>query len=262
MEINNNRLGKAGIADHVSLNASIIRADQRIAIIGLGYVGLPLAVAFAKAGRNVLGIDVDARKVTQLNAGNSYIPDVPIADIAQVTQTKAFFASSDYATLRDRDVIFICVPTPFDAMRAPNLSYIISAAEGIQPHLQRGQLIVLQSTTYPGTTTEIVQPILERSGLKAGTDFDLAFCPERIDPGRSDWTVTNTPKVVGAVTTDGTQRAATVLAGLGAPVHTVSSPNAAEMTKLLENVSFGQYCAGQRVGVAERAHGHRHLGSD
>ncbi len=195
-----------------------------------------MAVEFAKAGRNVLGIDVDARKVTQLNAGNSYIPDVPIADIAHVTQAKTFHASSDYTTLRDRDVIFICVPTPFDAMRAPDLSYIISAAESIQPHLQRGQLIVLQSTTYPGTTTEIVQPILERSGLKAGADFDLAFCPERIDPGRSDWTVTNTPKVVGAVTTDGTQRAATVLAGLGATVHTVSSPNAAEMTKLLENI--------------------------
>ena len=214
----------------------MIRTDQRLAIIGLGYVGLPLAVAFAKTGRNVVGLDVDARKVSQLNGGNSYIPDVPSADVSAVSKAKSFLATVDYSALRDRDVIFICVPTPFDAMRAPDLSFIIGAAEGIQPHLQRGQLVVLQSTTHPGTTQEIVQPILERSGLKAGADFDLAFCPERIDPGRSDWTVTNTPKVVGAVTNDGTQRAATVLGALGAPVHTVSSPKAAEMTKLLENI--------------------------
>jgi UDP-N-acetyl-D-glucosamine dehydrogenase len=231
-------LGKAvsSTEGRVSLNASIVRADQRIAIIGLGYVGLPLAVAFAKAGRQVIGLDVDARKVAQLNVGSSYIPDVPSADVSAAINAKTFRASADYDSLRDRDVIFICVPTPFDAMRAPDLSFIISAAEGIAPQLQAGQLVVLQSTTHPGTTQEIVQPILERGGLKAGVDFDLAFCPERIDPGRSDWTVTNTPKVVGAVTNAGTQRAATVLSSLGAPVHTVSSPRAAEMTKLLENI--------------------------
>jgi len=214
----------------------VIRTDQRLAIIGLGYVGLPLAIAFAKAGRNVVGLDVDVRKVAQLGSGASYIPDVPSADVAAVLKAKTFLATSDYSTLRDRDVIFICVPTPFDAMRAPDLSYIIRAAESIQPYLTRGQLVVLQSTTHPGTTQETLQPILERSSLRAGVDFDLAFCPERIDPGRSDWTVTNTPKVVGAVTNDGTQRAATVLSALGAPVHTVSSPKAAEMTKLLENI--------------------------
>jgi UDP-N-acetyl-D-glucosamine dehydrogenase len=128
------------------------------------------------------------------------------------------------------------VPTPFDAMRAPDLSYIIAAAEGIQPHLRAGQLIILQSTTHPGTTQEIVQPILERSGLKAGADFDLAFSPERIDPGRTDYTFMNTPKVVGGLTQAATDRAAQLLMAIGAPVHRVSSPKAAEMTKLLENI--------------------------
>ncbi|MFC1464657.1 MAG: nucleotide sugar dehydrogenase [Candidatus Brachytrichaceae bacterium NZ_4S206] len=202
----------------------------------MGYVGLPLAVAFAKAGRRVVGVDVDARKVAQLNAGKSYIADVPGEDVAQVVQAGSFTASSSYDVLLDCDVIFICVPTPFDAMRAPDLSYVVSAAEGIQPRLSKGQLVILQSTTYPGTTQEIVQPILERGGLKAGVDFDLAFCPERIDPGRTDWTVSNTPKVVGGVTHESTQRAAVVLGALGAPVHCVSSPRAAEMTKLLENI--------------------------
>ncbi len=202
----------------------------------MGYVGLPLAIGLARAGRQVVGIDVDARKIAQLNRGASYIPDVPSADVLEAVAAQCFTATPDYAALREEDVIFICVPTPFDAMRAPDLSFIIAAAEGIQPHLQRGQLVVLQSTTFPGTTQEIVQPILERGGLKAGVDFDLAFCPERIDPGRSDWTVTNTPKVVGGITREGTSRAATVMAALGAPVHQVSSPKAAEMTKLLENI--------------------------
>ncbi len=202
----------------------------------MGYVGLPLAIGLARAGRQVAGIDVDARKIAQLNRGASYIPDVPSADVLAAVAAQCFTATADYAVLREQDVIFICVPTPFDAMRAPDLSFIIAAAEGIQPHLQRGQLVVLQSTTFPGTTQEVVQPILECSGLKAGIDFDLAFCPERIDPGRSDWTVTNTPKVVGGITREGTSRAATVMAALGAPVHQVSSPKAAEMTKLLENI--------------------------
>lgn len=216
--------------------STLYRTDERIAIIGLGYVGLPLAAAFAAAHRHVIGIDIDARKVAQLNAGCSYIPDVPSQRVAAVVSAGCFQATTDYSALRDRDVIFICVPTPFDAMRAPDLSYVVAASEGIQPHLQRGQLVILQSTTYPGTTEEIVQPILERSGLKAGVDFDLAFSPERIDPGRTDWTVTNTPKVVGGITREATLRAAAVLGALGAPVHLVSSPRAAEMTKLLENI--------------------------
>jgi UDP-N-acetyl-D-glucosamine dehydrogenase len=149
---------------------------------------------------------------------------------------RTFRATVDYAALRETDAIFICVPTPFDAMRAPDLSYIVAAAEGIAPFLRAGQLIVLQSTTYPGTTQEIVQPILERTGLKAGVDFDLAFSPERIDPGRSDWNVTNTPKVVGGINNESTTRASELLKAIGAPVVEVSSPKAAEMTKLLENI--------------------------
>lgn len=183
-----------------------------------------------------MGIDVDARKIAQLNAGQSYIADVSSADVAAAARAGRLRATADYDALREVDAMFICVPTPFDAMRAPDLSYIVRASESIQPRLQRHQLVVLQSTTYPGTTQEVVQPILERSGLKAGADFDLAFCPERIDPGRGDWTVNTTPKVVGGVNNDGAQRAATLLAALGAPVHVVSSPKAAEMTKLLENI--------------------------
>jgi UDP-N-acetyl-D-glucosamine dehydrogenase len=215
---------------------SVLLSDDRIAVIGLGYVGLPLAITFARAGRRVTGIDVDARKVTQLNDGSSYILDVSSADVAGAVAAKSFLATTEYAALKDVDAIFICVPTPFDAMRAPDLSYIVSAAEGIAPQLQRGQMIVLQSTTYPGTTQEIVQPILESSGLKAGIDFDIAFSPERIDPGRSDWNVTNTPKVVGGITPAATRRASELLRVIGAPVVEVSSPKAAEMTKLLENI--------------------------
>jgi UDP-N-acetyl-D-glucosamine dehydrogenase len=199
-------------------------------------VGLPLAIGFAKAERHVIGLDVDERKVSTLNNGNSYIADVPTPEVSAATKANLFVASTDYESLRDREAIFICVPTPFDAMRAPDLSYIIAAAEGILPRLRAGQLIILQSTTHPGTTQEIVQPILERSGLKAGVDFDLAFSPERIDPGRTDYTFMNTPKVVGGLTQAATDRAAQLLMAIGAPVHRVSSPKVAEMTKLLENI--------------------------
>ena len=199
-------------------------------------MGLPLAIAFAQAGRRVYGIDIDARKVALLSRGGSYIADVPSQAVADVVKSGHFTATTDYDALRACDAIFICVPTPFNAMRAPDLSFVVSAAEGIYPRLDRGHLVILQSTTFPGTTQEIVQPILERSGLKAGVDFDLAFSPERIDPGRADWTVTNTPKVVGGVTPESTQRAGALLGALGAPVHCVSSPRVAEMSKLLENI--------------------------
>jgi UDP-N-acetyl-D-glucosamine dehydrogenase len=214
----------------------MLRDDLRVGVIGLGYVGLPLAVSFARAGLQVLGIDIDARKVGQLNEGGSYILDVPGADVAALVQANTLRASTEYSGLREVDVMFICVPTPFDAMRAPDLSYIVAAAEGIAPHLQRGQMVVLQSTTFPGTTQEVMQPILERGGLVAGRDYDLAFSPERIDPGRSDWTVQNTPKVVGGIDAGATRRAAELLKRIGAPVVEVSSPRVAEMTKLLENI--------------------------
>ncbi len=210
--------------------------DQRVAIIGLGYVGLPLAVAFAKAGCAVVGLDVDVRKISQLHAGASYIPDVTTADVASMVAQGALRPTTDYDALTEVEAIFICVPTPYDAMRAPDMIYIQRAAEGIRDRLKPGQLVVLQSTTYPGTTEEFVLPILEGSGLKAGHDFDLAFSPERIDPGRTDFTVSNTPKVVGGLTEQATERATELLAKIGAPVHKVSTPRAAEMTKLLENI--------------------------
>jgi UDP-N-acetyl-D-glucosamine dehydrogenase len=210
--------------------------DNTVAIIGLGYVGLPLAVAFGRAGVPVLGVDVSRSKVDELNAGRSYIPDVPTDDIAALVQKQLLYATSDYAVVHEAEAIFICVPTPYDLAKAPDLSFIISAAEGITPHLKHGHLVVLQSTTYPGTTDEIVLPILERSGLQLDADFDLAFSPERIDPGNTQFNASNTPKVVGGVNARATQRAAELLKRIGAPVEIVSSARAAEMTKLLENI--------------------------
>ncbi|HHS98440.1 MAG TPA: nucleotide sugar dehydrogenase [Chloroflexi bacterium] len=207
----------------------------RVAVIGIGYVGLPLAVGFAQAGFPVVGVDVDERKVASVNEGRSYIGDVTDEELRPHVETGRLRATTDYEVLREVDAIFICVPTPYDAQRAPDLSYIQAAAEGIQPRLRPGQLIVLQSTTYPGTTEEVVQPILEKSGLRAGVDFYLAFSPERIDPGNRQWTAHNLPKVVGGITPECTQLAAALLQQMGAPVHVVSSPRAAEMTKLLEN---------------------------
>jgi UDP-N-acetyl-D-glucosamine dehydrogenase len=207
-----------------------------VAVIGLGYVGLPLAVALSHANISVIGIDLDPRKIERLNRGESYIPDVPNEQIAALVEKKFLTAYTDYEPLREADSIFICVPTPFDANKAPDLTAVRQAAEGIAPRLQRGQMIILQSTTYPGTTEEVVLPILEKSGLKAGVDFDLAFCPERIDPGNKQFSAINTPKVVGGLNDRGTQRAATLLKRIGAPVEIVSSTRAAEMTKLLENI--------------------------
>jgi UDP-N-acetyl-D-glucosamine dehydrogenase len=198
-----------------------------------------LAVAFGRAQIPVVGIDLDERKVAWLNQGKSYIPDVPADQVAALVQQKLLRALTDYDAVRDVDSIFICVPTPFDANKAPDLTAVKNAAEGIAPRLQRGQMVVLQSTTYPGTTEEVVLPILEQSGLKAGTDFDLAFSPERIDPGQvssAGYTVENTPKVVGGVNERSTQRAASLLKRIGAPVELVSSTRAAEMSKLLENI--------------------------
>ncbi|HZY42977.1 MAG TPA: nucleotide sugar dehydrogenase [Anaerolineae bacterium] len=210
--------------------------DNTVAIIGLGYVGLPLAVAFGHGGVPVIGVESSAAKVADLKAGRSYIPDVPTADIAALVQAGLLRPTTDYDEVRAADSIFICVPTPYDAAKAPDLSFIISAAEGIAPRLRAGQLVVLQSTTYPGTTDEVVLPILERTGLKAAVDFDLAFSPERIDPGNTKFNAINTPKVVGGTSERATQRAADLLRRIGAPVEIVSSARAAEMTKLLENI--------------------------
>ena len=217
------------------LRDRIANRTAHVAIIGLGYVGLPLATAFAKAGFRTIGMEVNQRKVDAITAGRSYIPDVPDDDLIPHIQSGRLTATSDYDALREADAIFICVPTPYDAQRAPDLSYIQAASYGIRPRMKSGQLVVLQSTTYPGTTEEIVQPILEKSGLKAGVDFYLAFSPERIDPGNKQWSAYNTPKVVGGITPECTRLACDLLGQMGAPVHPVSSPRAAELTKLLEN---------------------------
>lgn len=210
--------------------------SARLGVIGLGYVGLPLAVGMAKCGYCVTGIDVNSPKVERINQGVSMIPDVPSSDLAPLVQDKLLSATTDYDVLNSIDVIFICVPTPFDLMKAPDLSYVRQASTGIAERLQTGQLIVFQSTTYPGTTEEIIQPLLERSGLVAGDDFFLAFSPERIDPGRQDYTVENTAKVIGGINPASAELAAKVLAQLTPKIHLVSSPRAAEMTKLLENI--------------------------
>jgi len=220
----------------VSLQQKIEDSSALVCVIGLGYVGLPLAVGFACAGFTVVGLDLDERKVKSLQEGKSYIRDVESDVVAALVENGVLRATGDYDVLRQVDAVFICVPTPFDEMKAPDLSFIISAAESIVPRLQVGQLIILQSTTYPGTTEEVVLPILERSGLKAGQDFHLAFSPERINPGDKTHGVHNTPKVVGGLTPRCTELARALLSRLFGHVHVVSSPRAAEMTKLLENI--------------------------
>jgi len=219
-----------------TLEQKIADKFAHVSIIGLGYVGLPLAVGFGGVGFQVTGVDLDSNKVRSLQRGVSYIPDVPSDALAPLVAKGHLRATTDYHVLSQVDAAFICVPTPFNSMRAPDLSFVQSAAHGIASHLHAGQLVVLQSTTYPGTTEEVVQPILESSGLRAGHDFYLAFSPERIDPGNRQFTVENTPKVVGGVTPECARLAGALLANLTPEIHLVSSPRAAEMTKLLENI--------------------------
>ncbi len=218
------------------LRERISRREARICVVGLGYVGLPLAVEAADVGFPVTGLDVSTSRVDAIRARHSYIGDITDARIAQVSDQKRFEATTDYEAIRQADIVFICVPTPFTETRSPDLAFIVSAAEGILPRLHPGQLIILQSTTHPGTTEEIVMPILERTGLRAGVDFYLAFSPERINPGDLTHTVRNTPKVVGGLTPRCTALAREFLEHLTPEVFVVSSPRAAEMTKLLENI--------------------------
>jgi len=207
----------------------------RLGVIGLGYVGLPLAVEFARAGFHVIGYDVDENKVRALNSGTSYIPDVPSAHVAEVLEAKRFYATSDASFLADVDVIDICVPTPLRKTRDPDLSYVVQAVETTAKILRRGQLVILESTTYPGTTDEVVQPALEAGGLKAGVDFFLAFSPERVDPGNPVYTTKNIPKVVGGNTEASTQAAVAFYSQVIDTVVPVTSTRVAEMVKLLEN---------------------------
>lgn len=201
----------------------------------MGYVGVPLALEFARGGLSVVGIDIDAQKVAMLNAGESYIPDVPSSAVAPLVEAGAFQASDSFDALADADAVCICVPTPLRKSQDPDISFIVSAVDQIVPRLHPGMLIVLESTTYPGTTDELVLPKLEETGLRAGVDFFLAFSPERVDPANKQYTTRNTPKVVGGVTPACTERAMQLYRRAVETVVTVSDARTAEMVKLLEN---------------------------
>jgi UDP-N-acetyl-D-glucosamine dehydrogenase len=208
-----------------------------VAIVGAGYVGVPLAQVFAQAGRSVVLVEVDAARVDQLNRGESYIEDVPSELLGSLVRDGGLAATTDYDVLRDTDAILIALPTPLSKQREPDLSIVLDAAAQIGRRLRPGHLVVLESTTYPGTTRDALQPVLEReSGLRAGADFHLAFSPERVDPGRVDWTTKTVPKVVGGIDEASTDAAAALYESAVDTVHRVSSPEAAELTKLLENI--------------------------
>jgi UDP-N-acetyl-D-glucosamine dehydrogenase len=213
-----------------------ITDNTTVCIIGLGYVGLPLAVAFAKAGLKVLGVDVQQRRVTSVNKGQSYIADVDSKTLTEVIREGLLEATTDQSKLKEVDAICICVPTPLTRTKDPELSYVISESEMVSRYLQKGQLVVLESTTYPGTTREVMLPILERSGLKAGRDFYLAFSPERVDPGSKNYNIKNTPKVVGGIDPESTKLATLLYSRIVDTVVPVSCPEVAEMTKVFENV--------------------------
>ena len=208
-----------------------------VAIVGAGYVGLPLAEAFAGAGSRVVLVETNPEKVELVKRGESYIRDVPSDGLARLVESGAIEITTDYDALEEADAILIALQTPLTAQREPDLSIVLGAALDIGPRLRKGQLVVLESTTYPGTTRERLRPILETgSGLTAGKDFHLAFSPERVDPGREDWTTQNTPKIVGGLTPACTERAVELYSRALETVHPVSSPEAAELTKLLENI--------------------------
>ena len=216
----------------------------QIGVIGLGYVGLPLAVEKAKAGFKVLGFDIQSSKVEMVNRGENYIGDIIPQDLKDLAANGHLSATTDFDRLMECDVVAICVPTPLDKFKQPDLSYIINSAKEIAKRIHKDMLIVLESTTYPGTTEEVVKPILEESGFKVGKDFHLAFSPERVDPGNARFKTHNTPKVVGGCTPECTEIAKTLYSiVLGAEVFTVSSPKEAEATKILENTFRIVNCA-------------------
>jgi UDP-N-acetyl-D-glucosamine dehydrogenase len=223
------------VSHSVSLHRRLADRTARVGVVGLGYVGLPLAVEFARAGFVTTGIDLDRRKVDAVNQGTSYIPDVETAEVARLVSSGTLNAASDFAVVAGLDTINICVPTPLRKTKDPDMSYIVSAVEQIARHLHPGMLIILESTTYPGTTEELVQPMLEAGGLKAGVDFFLAFSPERVDPGNPTFNTHNVPKVVGGVGPESTELASRLYAAAIETIVPVSSPRAAEMVKLLEN---------------------------
>src|SRR6187551_51532 len=207
----------------------------RVGVVGLGYVGLPLAVEFGRAGLQVTGIDIDQRKVDAIEAGTSYVPDVPTADVRELRDVGRLRATTDFSVIRELDTVNICVPTPLRKTKDPDMSYVVAAAEQIARHVHPGLLVVLESTTYPGTTAELLQPMLEATGLRVGRDVFLAFSPERVDPSNPTFNTRNTPKVVGGVTPACSRIASALYATAIETIVPVSSTQVAEMVKLLEN---------------------------
>lgn len=218
-----------------SLRQRLESSDATVVVAGLGYVGLSLAVALGRAGFTVQGIDVDLERVTLVKAGISYITDVPAADLRDLVACGRLSASTGFERASEADAILICVPTPLRKSREPDISFILAAVDSLLPFLRPGQLVVLESTTYPGTTQEVLQPRLESKGFRVGEDVFLAFSPERVDPGNATFTTSNIPKVVGGVTPACTELAATLYGKVTARVHRVTSPRVAETAKLLEN---------------------------
>ena len=238
---------------HPTLKRKILSRKAKIAVVGLGYVGLPLAVAFARKGFSVFGIDANVQRVERIKSLKSYIADVSNAAIAQVMRNGKFRATCDLSLLKDADAILICVPTPLKRRYTPDISFIQSAIKNVARYLKKGTLVVLESTTYPGTTEELIKPVLEKTGLRAGKDFYLAFSPERIDPGNKHFQVTGIPKVIGGLTARCAELTRELYGQINPKIHTVSSPKAAEMTKLLEN-SFRIVNIGWLTEVAQMCH--------
>ena len=243
------------------LERQIRDRSAQLGVIGLGYVGLPLAVEMAQQGFRVTGIDIDGIKVESVNAGISYVSGLPNESLLTAIDNGTIRATQSFAALECLDTISICVPTPLRKSRDPDLSYIIAAAEAVRNHLTPGKLVVLESTTFPGTTREVVLPILEKSGLKVGIDFFLAYSPERIDPGNKAFTTRNIPKVIGGITLRCTEMATLLYQQLVERVVTVSSLEVAEMVKLLENTfrnvnialanEMARMCRGFNINVWE-----------
>jgi UDP-N-acetyl-D-glucosamine dehydrogenase len=225
--------GTVSSAAATTFDERVAARQARLGVIGLGYAGLPLAMLFAETGFDVTGIDLNESRVRAVGEGRSYLVDVPTERYEGVDGRLS--ATTDYASVQDLDAVTICVPTPLSKTRTPDISYIVAAAEAVAQHMRQGQLIVLQSTTYPGTTEEIVLPILERNGGKVGEDFFLGYAPERVDPGNKDWSVRNTPKLVAGVTPECLRRTEQLYSQIVETVVPVSSPAVAETAKLHEN---------------------------
>ncbi len=243
------------------LNQLIADGKARIGVIGLGYVGLPLIVEFCLKGFDAIGFEVDEVKTSEINAGRSYIVDVTSENVERCVTGGKLAATTDFTRLAECDVIVICVPTPLRKTKDPDMSYILTAGGEIQKYMRRGQLIILESTTYPGTTDEVLRPMFEEKGFKLDEDFLLAFSPERVDPGNPQFQTHNIPKVVGGVSDDSTETAALLYSQIVNEVHRVSSARVAEAAKLWENTFPGnKYWHGKRDGETLQRPRDRYLG--